>query len=331
MNTMYQRIGVIGAGAWGTALALSAARAGRDTLLWGRNADAMAAMQSARMNSAHLEGVSFPGNLHASAAPMRLSDCDLLLAAVPAQMLNACLADLKPHLPPVPVLICAKGIEQKSGQFLSDHLAQILSAQPIGMLSGPGFAKDVAQGLPTAVSLAFANVKIAATAAASLSSQTLRLYSATDVRGVEIGGALKNIFAIAAGVVAGGGFGESARAALIARSFAEMQRFGIAHGAKLETFSGLSGLGDLVLTATSPQSRNFRFGLALGTGESVNEAQKKLGTVEGISTASAALAQSALKNIEMPVTQAVVNILSGTESIDAAAMRLLRRPLKSEA
>ena len=331
MSTLYQRVGVIGAGAWGTALALAAARAGRDTVLWGRNADAMATMQAARMNAAHLDSVSFPEALHATAAPDRLSECDLLLAVVPAQILTTCLADLKKYLPAVPLLICAKGIEQGSGHFLSDSLAQVLSRQPIGVLSGPGFAKDVAQGLPTAVSLAFADADIAGAASSSLSSQSLRLYSGTDVRGVEIGGALKNIFAIAAGVVAGRRLGDSARAALIARSFVEMQRFGVACGAKVQTFSGLSGLGDLVLSATSPQSRNFRFGLALGEGETAADAQKRLGTVEGIATASAALRQTGVARIELPVTQAVVNIIDGTESVDDAVLRLLSRPLKSEA
>lgn len=326
----FNRVGVIGAGAWGTALALCAARAGRDVALWGRDAEAMALMQSARCNAHYLPEISWPESLHASSDAARLETCDLLLAVVPAQHLGACLKELKPHLPHAPLLICAKGIELPGGTFLSDHVAQILPQNTTGFLSGPGFAGDVALGLPTALSIAFADENLAKAAAQDLSAQNFRLYHGSDVRGVEIGGALKNVFAIASGIVTGKGLGASARAALIARSFAEMQRFGVANGAKLETFSGLSGLGDLVLSATSEQSRNFRYGLALGQAGDMQEARQRLGTVEGIATAEAALKHAARQNIDMPVAQAVANVTKGAEGVDEAITRLMSRPLKSE-
>jgi glycerol-3-phosphate dehydrogenase (NAD(P)+) len=327
----FQRIGVIGAGAWGTALGLSAARAGRDVILWGHEAVHMNALQKARSNEANLPGIALPESIAITANSLDLANCDLYLAVVPAQELLGCLKNLQPVLSTkAPIVLCAKGFDYKSGAFFSDRVKEIFPNHQIGILSGPSFAADVANGLPTAVSLAFEDGALAGKIAEALQSKTFRPYSGNDLRGVEIGGALKNVLAIAAGIVTGCGLGMSARAALIARGFAEMQRFGVAHNAKAETFSGLSGLGDLVLTATSEQSRNLRFGIALGKGESARAAEAKLGTVEGIATAHAALLGAKKGNIDMPVTEAVANILENKESIVDAISRLMMRPLKAE-
>lgn len=326
----FQRIGVIGAGAWGTALALCAARAGCDTVLWGRDSKVMQSIASSGCNGRYLPEIVLPENLKAVSEAEELEGSDLLLAAVPAQYLAATIRGLKSVLPLVPILLCAKGIDRQNGEFLSDLLQEILPNHIIGVLSGPGFAQDVAQNLPTAVSIAFEKMDLAQQVANAISSQNFRLYSGTDVRGVEIGSALKNVFAIAAGIVTGAGLGVSARAALIARSFAEMQRFGAAQGAKAETFGGLSGLGDLVLTATSKQSRNLRYGIALGEGADPRKAEAELGTIEGIATASAAAQRAKKEKIDMPITEAIANITTGAESIQDAVTRLLSRPLKSE-
>lgn len=326
-----QNVGVIGAGAWGTALALCAVRAGRDVTLWGRDAQAMQKIQLQRRNDPYLPNIPLPESIRATAEKADLKACGLLLAVIPAQQLVACLKEISDTLPDhAPLVLCAKGIDHDSGAFLSDQLRAIFPSRKIGILSGPGFASDVARGLPTAVTLAFEDKKRGENVAQSLSSAAFRLYLNTDVRGVEIGGALKNVFAIAAGIVIGRKLGVSARAALMTRGFAEMQRFGAAFGAKPETFAGLSGLGDLLLTATSEQSRNFRFGLALGEGKNIGAAKAQLGTVEGIATAHAARIAAQKKAIEMPVTETISAIVDGQESVDSAIERLLSRPLRAE-
>jgi glycerol-3-phosphate dehydrogenase (NAD(P)+) len=327
----FQRVGVIGAGAWGTALALSSTRAGRDVVLWGHEAAHMSAMQKNRSNEINLPGITLPENIAITARHEDLQLCDFYLAVVPAQELVGCLKNLKALLnSKAPLVLCAKGLDYKSGGFFSQQVKELLPSHDVGILSGPSFAADVANGLPTAVSLAFEDGALAGKVAEALQSKTFRPYLSSDVRGVEIGGAIKNVIAIAAGIIGGRKLGMSARAALIARGFAEMQRFGVAHGAKAETFSGLSGLGDLVLTATSGQSRNLRFGIALGEGRNAATAQAELGTVEGIATAHAAMLRALKKKIDMPVTEAVANILENRESIDQAMARLMARPLKAE-
>jgi glycerol-3-phosphate dehydrogenase (NAD(P)+) len=327
----FQRIGVIGAGAWGTALALVVARAGRNAVLWGHETAHMLSLQKTRSNETNLPGIALPESITITARNEDLKPCDLYLIVVPAQELTGCLKNLQTALnAKAPLVLCAKGLDYKSGAFFSDEIKKMFASHQVGILSGPSFAADVARGLPTAVSLAFEDGVLAENVAEALQSKTFRPYFSNDLRGVEIGGALKNVLAIAAGIVAGRKLGMSARAALIARGFAEMQRFGVAHGAKAETFSGLSGLGDLVLTATSEQSRNLRFGIALGEGQDAAAAQAGLGTVEGIATAHAAMLRAKKKAIDMPVTEAVANILENKESVDAAVSRLMMRPLKAE-
>jgi glycerol-3-phosphate dehydrogenase (NAD(P)+) len=327
----FERVGIVGAGAWGTALALAAARAGRNIILWEPDEARMAEMAASRVNRVSLPGVKLPEHIAPTADSAALGDLQLFLIVVPAQAVTSALASLKAQLPANAVLVlAAKGIDYASGGFLSDKAQELMPRATIGVLSGPSFAADVAKGLPTAVTLAAADEKLGAQIANTLGSPTFRPYFSTDVRGAEIGGAIKNALAIAAGIVTGKKLGASARAALIARGFAEMQRFGAAFGARAETFAGLSGLGDLVLTATSEQSRNLRFGIALGKGNDAKAAQAELGTVEGIATAHAAIKRAKEKNIDMPVTEAVARILENRESIDEAIARLMLRPLKGE-
>ncbi len=325
----FKRIGIIGAGAWGTALALCAARARHNVVLWGRSKAHIQTIQETRRNETYLPGITLPETVVPTAQARDLKTCGLYLAVIPAQKLIACLKELRLENK-APVVICAKGFDHDSGAFLSDQAKEILPQNPVGILSGPGFALDVARGLPTAVSLAFEDQKLGADIAGTLASDNFRPYFSTDVRGVEIGGALKNVLAIAAGIVSGRGLGLSARAALITRGFAEMQRFGLAYKARPETFGGLSGLGDLLLTATSEQSRNLRFGIALGEGKAIQETKEKLGTIEGIATAHAARLCAQKIGIDMPITEAVARIVEGRENIDSAIARLLSRPLKSE-
>lgn len=324
-------IGVMGAGAWGTALALSAARAGRDVVLWGRDAAAMNTMAATRENARYLPGISLPPNLHPTADLAAFCDVPVILLVTPAQVMRESVRALLPHLAPeAALIICAKGIERASGKYLSQVVREEAPDHVIGALSGPGFAGDVGRGLPTAVTLAVPDQAVGERISQLLASSTFRLYWTDDLLGVEIGGAMKNVFAIAAGIVAGRGLGESARAALIARGFAELARLGRHAGAKPETFAGLSGLGDLVLTATSEQSRNLRFGLALGRGVTPAEALASVGTVEGAATACAAARLADEIGIDMPVTAAVASVIEGRDTIDNAIGQLMRRPLRAE-
>lgn len=327
----FKRMGIAGAGAWGTALALAAQRAGAEVVLWGRDPAQMAALAEARENARYLPGARLPMAIAPTSRLADLAGLPLILLATPAQLLSAVLAELAPHLAPGAVLmLCAKGIEQRTGRFLSDIARETAPGAVIAALSGPSFAADVGRGLPTAVTLAVTDETLGLALAASLGSASFRPYWTADLKGVEIGGAVKNVFAIAAGIVIGRGLGESARAALIARSFAELTRFGRALGAESATFVGLSGLGDLVLTATSEQSRNLRFGLALGHGEAVEAAHARIGTVEGIATAMAAAALARRLDVDMPITAEVARVVEGHDSIDTAIERLMRRPLKAE-
>ena len=328
----FQRLAIIGAGGWGTALALAAARAGREIVLWGHDEPGMTKMAASRENHRYLPGIPLPDSITPVSSPHALRDIPLALIVVPAQSATRLMARLASHLTGLQLaVLCCKGIEVESGQFLSHAMGEVLASAKIGALSGPSFAHDVARGLPTAVTLAVDDEGLGARLANTLGSNSFRPYWTNDVRGVEIGGALKNVYAIASGIVAGTGLGESARAALIARAFAEMTRFGVALGAQTATLSGLSGLGDLVLTATSDQSRNLRFGLALGKGEELTSAKAILGTVEGIATAIAAQRLAAAHRLDMPIIEEVSSIVTGQTSIPAAIDRLMRRPLKAEA
>jgi glycerol-3-phosphate dehydrogenase (NAD(P)+) len=322
----YQSVAVIGAGAWGTALAAVAARAGRDVILYARDAAAAAVMTTSRENP-RLPGVPLEPRIAVTGDLGEAARADILLLVVPAQHLRDAAAALASHLRPnTPVIACAKGIERGTHYFMTEVIAQVAPLAVPAILSGPSFASDVARGLPTAVTLATADEALASALVHALGSATFRPYHSTDVRGVEIGGAAKNVLAIAAGIVAGKQLGASALAALTTRGFSELLRLGRACGARAETMSGLSGLGDLILSCSSPQSRNFSLGAALGRGE--QPARGKL--AEGEFTAPVLVELAASKNVDMPVASAVAAILSGAVTIDQAIENLLTRPFKAE-
>lgn len=325
-------VGVVGAGAWGTALALVAARAGHGVTLWARQEETARAINSMREHQARLPGIRLPATIAATSSPADLAASDLVIIAAPAQALRNAMAQFRLHLPAgIPALIAAKGIEQSTSLFMVEVLGEACPDLEPLMLSGPSFAADVARGLPTAVTLAANSLELARSAAESISLPTFRPYVSDDLVGVQVGGAVKNVLAIACGIVTGRGLGESARAALIARSFAELTRFGTALGARRETLAGLSGLGDLILTSSSGQSRNFRLGLALAEGQALQAATEGLhGVSEGVYTAAAVVRIAAERGIEVPVSAAVLDILEGRLSIPGAIDSLMQRPLKAE-
>ena len=330
MTAQIQTIGIAGAGAWGTALANAAAIAGNDVVLWMRSPEQAAALAATRSNARFLPDVSLHERIRATADMKELAATGAVLLVTPAQTTREMTSALSAILPSAtPLVLCAKGIERASGAFLCDVVEEVRPGSAIAVLSGPSFADDVARGLPTAVTLACRDAALAEELATALSGPTLRVYHRQDVRGVEIGGAAKNVLAIACGAVAGKGLGESAKAALIARGFAELLRFARAYGGDAETLMGLSGLGDLVLTCSSAHSRNFAFGHRLGLGLSVEEAAGgKL--VEGAATASALMTLARAKNVDMPIAEAVDQILSGAWNLDQAVDALMNRPIKSE-
>jgi glycerol-3-phosphate dehydrogenase (NAD(P)+) len=324
--TAFRSVAVIGAGAWGTALATVAARAGRNVTLWARNAEHAARIQSTRDNP-RLPGVRLAPDIVVTSDLAAASRAEMLLIATPAQHLRGAVNMLASHLTtPVPIIACAKGIEHGTHKFMTDVIAEAAPHAQPAVLSGPSFADDVVRGLPTAVTLAAGDDALASGLVQALGSPTFRPYHSTDIRGVEIGGAAKNVLAIAVGIAVGRKLGASAQAALTTRGFAELTRLGRALGARSETLTGLSGLGDLILTCSSPQSRNFALGLALGRGE-----QPPAGKLaEGEFTAPVLIELAASQGIEMPVSEAVASILSGRSTIDAAISGLLTRPFKAE-
>ncbi len=328
-----RRIAVLGAGAWGTALANLGARAGAAVSLWARDASHVAEMIATGVNARRLPGTSlYAGVVATSDVAAAAASAEIILLAVPAQSMRAMAERAAPHLPPgTPVVICAKGIERTTGLFMSDVIEQVLPNHPPAVLSGPSFAEDVARGMPTAVTLAARDTAVAEALAAALAAPWFRLYYSADVRGVEIGGATKNVLAIASGIAAGKRLGESAGAALLARGFAELARFGIAHGALPGTLTGLSGLGDLVLTCGSRQSRNFSLGFSIGEGLSPDGARTRVGTAEGTQTCSILCTLAAKAGIEMPIATAVDAVLSGRSDVDTMIGALLARPLKPDA
>src|SRR3954451_9791593 len=321
----FNSVAVIGAGAWGTALAAVAARAGRSVTLYARNAEATAHMTARRQNP-RLPGVNLDGRIIVNSDIATAARADIILLAVPAQNLREAVTELAPHLAAAtPVIACAKGIERSTHKFMTEIIAEAVPDAVPAILSGPSFAGDVARGLPTAVTLATKDEALASALVQVLGSSTFRPYHTSDVRGVEIGGAAKNVLAIAAGIAVGKQLGASAQAALTTRGFSELVRLGRACGARTETMSGLSGLGDLILTCSSPQSRNFSLGVALGRGE--RPAQGKL--AEGQFTAPVLIELAAAKGIDMPLSNAVAAILRGAVSIDEAIDNLLTRPFKA--
>ena len=324
-----QRIAVLGGGAWGTALALTCARAGRSVMLW-EHEPANAENIEQKRESRFLPGVHIDNAIKVTRELGETGASDAILVVVPAQAMRSVIVSLAPSVAKhTPLVACAKGIEHGTHKFMTEIIAECAPTAVPAILSGPSFAADAARGLPTAVTIAASDGKIALDLAHALNAGTFRPYHSTDVRGVELGGATKNVLAIAAGIVTGKGLGASASAALTTRGFAELVRFGAAYGAKPETMMGLSGLGDLILTCGTPQSRNFSCGVALGKGEkSDTAAHGKL--AEGIFTAPVLLEMAHEKNVEMPISAAVAAILSGKMSVDEAIESLLTRPLKSE-
>lgn len=325
-----KRIAVIGAGAFGTALAAVIAQTGKaEAVLIGRDASVMADLSSTRVHESALPGIRLPDTLAFSARPQELSTADLVLFAMPSQAQIVAAETYGPHLKSgAPVVICAKGIEKQTSRLLTEVLESALPGHPIAMLSGPGFAADIAKGLPTAMAIAAEDLPLAEQLAKAISGQTFRLYASDDRIGVQLGGALKNVLAIACGIVEGMGLGDSARAALIARGLAEMSRLVDAMGGRGDTVRGLSGLGDLVLTATSHQSRNLRFGIALGKGEPIAAQHGAL--VEGAFAAAVAARLAEGRQIEMPITQAVAAIIDGRLDIPTAITQLMSRPITTE-
>ena len=324
-----QKISVLGGGAWGTALALTCARVGRDVTLWEHdpaNADSLENKRESRF----LPGVKLDKKIAVTRDLAAAAGGDAILLVVPAQVVRSVLKALAPALKDrTPLIACAKGIELGTRKFMSDVIAECAPKAVPAILSGPSFAADVARGLPTAVTLAAIDADSAAALAQAIGSATFRPYHSTDLRGVEIGGATKNVLAIAAGIVAGRELGASAAAALITRGFAELTRFGKAYGARPETMMGLSGLGDLILTCSTPQSRNFTFGVALGQGETPDAgAHGKL--AEGAFTAPVLLEMARAKNVDMPIATAIADVLAKKMSVDEAIAALLARPIKAE-
>ena len=321
-------IAVLGGGAWGTALGTMAARNGNKVRLYARDRSTVDSINMDHRNENYLPGIDLHPSLSASTDAGEVLDrCDLVLCVIPAQALAGAVQQLKDFIPAnAPLVICAKGIERNSGKLMSDLVAGFLPATDLGALSGPSFASDVAKGLPTAVTVAARNQGLADRIALSLSGPTFRCYSTDDLIGVEIGGALKNVLAIAAGAAIGRGFGASAQAALVTRGFVELRRIGQALGAKSETIMGLSGLGDLMLTCSTPQSRNYSYGLALGRGEDLTGRP----LAEGVAMAPIAVELAARHAIDAPIISAVSQILNGQITIDEAMEALLSRPLKNE-
>lgn len=324
-----EHIAVAGAGAWGSALAGVAVRAGRKVTLIARDEALAAAIRSAG-ESPFLPGVKLDPRIVVTACVEVAAQADAVLLVVPAQVVREVAGAMAPAVRPgTPVVVCAKGIERSSGAFMTEVVAACLPAAVPAILSGPSFATDVARGLPTAVTLAAQDAAVAQALVQALGTHTFRPYHATDTRGVEIGGAAKNVLAIAAGIAAGRKLGASAAAALTTRGFAELTRFGKAFGARPETLTGLSGLGDLILTCSTPQSRNFSYGIAIGQGASPLDAARA-GLAEGAFTASVLVAMARQAAVDMPIAEAVDAVIEGRLSVDAAMEALLARPFKAE-
>jgi glycerol-3-phosphate dehydrogenase (NAD(P)+) len=324
------KLGVIGGGAWGTALAQVAATGGRETLLWAIEDDVVAAINRVHENPIYLRGVALDPAIRATGNFSELSDCDAWLVVTPAQHMRAVLERMP--CPKMPLVLCSKGIEESSGALLHEVARSVCTTSPIAVLSGPTFAHEVAAGLPTAVTLAAADAELARRLRDAIALPTFRVYLSDDVAGAEIGGAVKNVLAIACGVVEGKGLGQNARAALIARGFAEMTRFGVALGARPETLAGLSGLGDLVLTCSSTASRNYSLGVGIGEGRAAADLMADRRTVaEGAFTAPVLARLAHDKGIDMPIVAAVDALVAGRAGVDQVLGELLARPPKIEA
>ena len=323
------KLGVIGGGAWGTALAQVAAADGRETLLWALEAEVVDSVNGSHENAAFLPGVPLDSAIRATSNLGDLDDCDALLVVTPSQHMRAVL-ERAGHFDK-PLVLCSKGIENRSGKLLHHVAAEVCPDSPITVISGPTFAHEVAKGLPTAVTLAAEDQALAERLRDRLKQPAFRIYLSDDVAGAEIGGAVKNVLAIACGVVEGKGLGQNARAALIGRGFAEMTRFGLAFGAKRETLAGLSGLGDLVLTCSSTSSRNYSLGVGIGQGRPASELLSNRKTVaEGAFTAPVLARLAKEKGVDMPIVDAVDALIAGRANVDQVLDALLSRPARAE-
>ena len=328
----FERIAVLGAGAWGTALALNAARAGRDVVLWGRNAENLESISTKRQSPAYLPGITFDHPLETTTDLTEAADADCILMVTPAQTTHAIADAIGFYVKKgTPVILAAKGLEKGSQRMMTEVLSDYLPQAQPAILSGPSFAADVARGLPTAVTIAASTSLLAEQICVSLSNKSFRPYASTDLVGVQLGGALKNVLAIACGIVVGKQLGASAHAALMTRGFAEMQRLALKLGARPDTLMGLSGFGDVALSCSSPQSRNFSFGHALGEGRDLAELMAPGAKLsEGAYTASVACELARQHGVEMPIAEAVANVLERKDSIDEAVTNLMTRPLRRE-
>ena len=329
MNDPKYPIGIVGGGAWGTALASVMAQIHPQVLIWAREEDVVNTINETRENGLFLSGFTLAPNIHATGDLAAMGACGALLIVTPAQHVRATLAALPPS--EAPLLLCAKGIEADSQMLMSDIAADIRPGNPIAVLSGPTFAHEVAAGKPTAITLATANQAMGAVLMRLIATPHFRPYWSDDVTGAEIGGAVKNVLAIGCGVVDGAGLGLNARASLIARGFAEIQRYGLARGARPDTLAGLSGLGDLVLTCSSENSRNFSLGRGLGQGRSATDLLADRRTVaEGAYTAPVLLKSAQEMGVDMPIVAAVCALLEGAATVGEVTRALLTRPLKAE-
>jgi glycerol-3-phosphate dehydrogenase (NAD(P)+) len=328
----FHKVGVIGAGAWGTALAQVATLGGNKVILHAREAEVAEAINRYHENAVYLGGVTLSDAITATSDLADLASCDLILAVPPAQFMRSTLTAFKPWVREgLPVVLCAKGVERGTDALMTEVLDAILPEAVPGVLAGPNFAKEVAMGLPSAVTLACKNEALGVRIAATLAGPSFRPYQSTDLIGAEAGGAIKNVIAIACGIAEGRGLGRNAHAALITRGFAEMSRMAIALGARFETMSGLCGLGDLVLTCSSPQSRNMSVGLALGQGQRLEQfLTGKVSVAEGVQSAPAVVDLGRKAGVELPICEAVNAVLSGDMDVSRAIEALLSRPLKSE-
>ena len=322
----------MGGGAWGTALAQTLRLAGREVLLWAHEASTVEQINNHHRNPEFLRGIYLDGNIRATEVLAEVAACDAVLMVAPAQHVRTVATALRPHIKKgQPVVNCAKGIEKATGRLMGQVLAESVPEATLGVLSGPSFAADVARGLPAALTIACANEKVGRKLAEGMSYRHFRLYWSRDLTGVELGGAVKNVLAIAAGIVSGSGLGASAHAAIVTRGFAELRRLGEALGARPETLMGLSGLGDLILTAGSAQSRNMSLGYSLGQGEKLEQILKgRKDVTEGVYTAVAVMRLAAEHGVEMPIAGAVRDIVEGRLTVQDAIKHLQQRPLKAE-
>lgn len=327
-----KKLGVIGAGAWGTALATVSVRAGLDTLIWAREHEVVEGINASHENQLYLPGVPLDSALVATSDMANLSDRDIILMVAPAQHLRSVSANLAEYLPHgIPVLICSKGIEVATGKLMSSVLGETMPDNPVGVLSGPTFAAETSRNMVSALTLAMSDEKMGCEIVETLGQSTFRPYFTTDVIGAQIGGAVKNVIAIASGIVAGLSLGENAKAALITRGLSEMQRFGLSRGARAETLMGLSGVGDLVLTCSSTQSRNMSLGLELGQGKSFQEIMDgRISVSEGAHTVQIVHKIAVEEGIEMPITEAVYRIIYEGDSVQEVMNDLMTRPFTKE-